>query len=173
MNAIARHIPVLETERLRLRAFQRADFDAYAGVLTSERARYMSGACDREAAEAYFHQDIASWILDGFGYWSIVRKADDAPVAFVGVSKLERFPERELGWFATADGEGHGFVAEAAEAVLDWAFLSQAMPTLVSYIDEGNTRSIALAERLGATLDEYAARPDPEDLVYRHPPRAA
>ncbi|MCH2169093.1 MAG: GNAT family N-acetyltransferase, partial [Oceanicola sp.] len=40
--------------------------------------------------------------------------------------------------------------------------------TLVSYVDPRNERSSRLAERLGATLDAEAPRPDPLDLVYRH-----
>jgi RimJ/RimL family protein N-acetyltransferase len=40
----------------------------------------------------------------------------------------------------------------------------------VSYIDRNNSRSIALAERLGAVPDPDAATPDnSDDLVYRHP----
>ena len=41
----------------------------------------------------------------------------------------------------------------------------------VSYIDPGNARSIALAERLGARPDPDAPRADPDDLVYRHTAR--
>ena len=44
--------------------------------------------------------------------------------------------------------------------------------TVVSYIAEGNERSLRLAERLGARLDPAAAAPSFPDqtvLVYRHP----
>ena len=40
--------------------------------------------------------------------------------------------------------------------------------SLVSYIDARNTRSIALAKRLGATPDPAAARHEDGDVVYRH-----
>ena len=42
----------------------------------------------------------------------------------------------------------------------------------MSYIAEGNARSVALAERLGAVLDLEAAAPEAPGkrvLVYRHP----
>ncbi|MCP4820480.1 MAG: GNAT family N-acetyltransferase, partial [Shimia sp.] len=41
-----------------------------------------------------------------------------------------------------------------------------------SYIDPPNAPSIRLAEKLGAVRDDTAARPDPNDLVYRHMPEA-
>ncbi len=50
----------------------------------------------------------------------------------------------------------------------NWAD-SRGMTRLVSYIDPRNSRSIRLAERLGAKLDPKAAKVDPDDLVYRHP----
>ena len=57
------------------------------------------------------------------------------------------------------------------KAALQWAW-ENGFETLVSYITPGNDRSVALAERLGATPDATAPRPDGESasetLVYRH-----
>ncbi len=53
-------------------------------------------------------------------------------------------------------------------ALRDWAFQDRKLKTLVSYIDPDNARSIRLAERLGATIDDHARKQDPDDLVYRH-----
>jgi RimJ/RimL family protein N-acetyltransferase len=50
----------------------------------------------------------------------------------------------------------------------DWAFAERRLPTLVSYCDPANERSIAVAERLGAVRDDLAPRQDPEDVVFRH-----
>ncbi|MFN3673094.1 MAG: GNAT family N-acetyltransferase, partial [Bosea sp. (in: a-proteobacteria)] len=69
--------------------------------------------------------------------------------------------------------EGCGYAREAAEAMLSWARDIRELPSLVSYVDPENTRSAVLALRLGAILDPSAERPAPEDLVYRHYPRAS
>lgn len=168
MTSLAAHIPVLETERLRLRAPRRTDFDAYADILGSDRARYMSAPSDRKGAWSAFESDLASWLLDDFGYWTMALRQDDAPAGFIGIAKPDRFPETELGWFVTAASEGGGYAFEAARAALVWAFHKRGLPTLVSYVDEENTRSIRLAERLGATPDPAARKMDPEDIVFRH-----
>jgi RimJ/RimL family protein N-acetyltransferase len=55
--------------------------------------------------------------------------------------------------------EGRGLMTEAARAIRDWAFGPRGLPMLVSYIDPANTRSIALAERLGGRRDPHAPTP--------------
>lgn len=164
----AAHIPVLTTDRLTLRAPQRSDFDAYAGIVTSDRAQYMNGAESRADAWSGFFADCGSWIVDDFGYWTIADRTTDAPRGFVGIAHYAAFPEVELGWMVTHDSEGQGYAFEAASAALAWGFGTRNLPTLVSYIDQDNARSIALAQRLRAAPDPDAARPDPEDIVFRH-----
>ena len=82
------------------------------------------------------------------------------------------WPEREIGWSVwRADAEGKGFAYEAATAARAHAFTALGWDTAVSYIDPENTRSIALAERMGASRDDKAAHPggDLPCYVYRHP----
>ncbi|MEM9850837.1 MAG: GNAT family N-acetyltransferase [Pseudomonadota bacterium] len=173
MTPFASHIPVLRTARLTLRAQTRADWPAYRGILTSDRARYMDAPRDDAGAREFFHSELASWVLDDFGYWTAALRDDNRPVAFLGIMKPDHFPETELGWMATAAGEGRGLVAEAACAVIAWAFGPRGLGTLVSYIDPDNVRSIRLAQRLGATLDPDARAADAGDLVFRHSPVSA
>lgn len=161
-------VPVLETERLVLRAHSRADWEDYRPILMSDRARYMDGKLDHDGAWACFASEVASWLLDDIGYWTVAQKTDDKAVAFLGIMHPSAYPETEFGWMTTEKGEGKGYAFEAAEAVLDWAFGPRGLTTLVSYIDPQNARSIALAERLGATRDDTADRPEENDLVYRH-----
>lgn len=161
--------PVLETERLILRGHTRADWPAHSAILMSDRAQYMDGKLDEDGAWACFASEIASWSLDGFGYWTVARKDTDKAVAFVGILKPSAFPETELGWMATQDGEGKGYVTEAARAARDWGLGPRGLETLVSYIDPRNAASIAVAERLGAVRDDAAPKPDDNPLVYRHP----
>lgn len=171
--SVASAVPKLETERLVLRAHTRADWEVYRPILMSDRARYMDGKLDHEGAWACFASELASWVLDDIGYWTAARKTDDKAVAFVGILHPSAYPETELGWMTTDEGQGHGYAFEAANAALGWAFGPRGLTTLVSYIDPENTRSIALAKRLGATCDKTAKRPAADDLVYRHPRRAA
>jgi RimJ/RimL family protein N-acetyltransferase len=53
-------------------------------------------------------------------------------------------------------------------ALRDWAMRALRLDGLVSYVDPENLASVAVAERLGATLDPNAPKSSPGALVYRY-----
>lgn len=163
--------PTLTTERLTLRAPTAADFDVYVETLTGERAKYVGGPFSRFTAWYDFAAEAAGWLLHGFGSWSIVPKETGRFAGMIILSQPDHYPAPELGWMLQADAEGKGYAFEGATAGRDWARRTQSWPRLVSYIDAANTRSIALAEKLDAKVDEAAPETveDPEMLVYVHP----
>ncbi len=158
--------PTLTTDHLTLRAHTHADFEAYAAFFASSRADHI-GRLKRRHAWYSFASDVAQWALFGFGAWGV----EDRTGRFIGqiaILKPDQFPEVELGWFLMDGFEGQGLAFEAATAARNFAFDTLGLPTLVSYIAPANSRSIALATRLGASLDTTAKSDDPDDLVYRY-----
>jgi RimJ/RimL family protein N-acetyltransferase len=164
--AICAPIPTISTTRLRLRAPRITDFDAYAAITTSSRGSLIGGPFTREEAWLDFSQLVAGWILRGFGLWSVEMLAGEALVGFVMLNHEFGDDEPELGYLLLAESEGKGFASEAAQAARHFAFGILKWPSVVSYIDPGNARSIALVERMGASLDTAAS--DADLLVYRH-----
>ncbi|AUH65821.1 GNAT family N-acetyltransferase [Paracoccus zhejiangensis] len=158
--------PTLTTGRLTLRPHDMTDFPAYSAVMQSDRAIHMGGPYDLAHAWMWFASDVAQWPLKGCGALAVTETATGRLVGQVILNDLPHYPEREIGWLAF--DEGQGYLTEAAARLRDYAFDDLGWPTLVSYIDADNSRSIALARRLGAQLDAAAARPGPEDLVFRH-----
>lgn len=118
-----------------------------------------------------FCHDIACWPLFGHGALMIDLRAGGACIGQVGINGGALFPEKELGWLLYDGHEGHGYATEAARALRDWATRTLKLASLVSYVARGNVASISVAERLGAMRDAQAERPDPDDLVFRHPLR--
>lgn len=169
--------PIIETERLLLREPILGDWPGFAELMGSERARFMGGPFSHGAAWGVFCHGIALWHLFGVGNLSIELRETGQCLGQIEINQGPRFPEPELGWQVLDAFEGKGYAYEAAIAMRDWAFRECKLTTLVSYIDPDNARSIRLAERLGATIDEHAPKQDPGDLVYRHGagnlPRAA
>jgi RimJ/RimL family protein N-acetyltransferase len=166
--------PTLTTDRLVLRPHEAADFEPYAALMASERARHMGGPMDRLAAWHWFASDVAQWALSGHGALAVALR-DGTLVGQVVLNRLPIFPEHELGWMAFDGHEGRGLIFEAARAFREWAREAIRPPSLVSYIGPDNARSVALAERLGAVRDDDAPRPEPgaamsfeDDLIYRH-----
>jgi len=172
MTPLLANTPRIETERLVLRAPERQDWPLFNAFLASPRSDFIRSVAYAEplAWRAFGHV-IGHWVLRGFGSFVFTRKGDDAALGMCGPWFPAGWPEPEIGWTIWApEAEGRGYAFEAAGAARDHAFRALGWQTAVSYIAPDNARSIALAARLGAVLDDGAAHPGTEPcLVFRHP----
>lgn len=163
-------IPVLETDRLILRGPEARDFDAFAAFYAEERSWGVGGPLDRAAAWRAFATDIGHWALRGYGLWSVEEKSSGAQVGRVGFWNPEGWLETEIGWSMFPGFEGKGYAYEAALKARAYGYDTLGWGPLTSVIAPGNERSIALAERLGAHLEQTWVSPSGKDaLIYRHP----
>ena len=164
-------VPQLKTQRLILRAPELADFPAYEAIMAADIHGYMGGPFNTEDAWLDFNQGIAGWSLRGQGMWTVTL-ADETVVGFVCAMCGWGDQETELGYLFLADHHGKGYATEACQAARDYAWDTQGVASMVSYIDPKNTPSRALAERLGAVHDTNAPLPKdeaPEDtMIMRH-----
>ena len=167
--------PVLTTEHLILRAPEALDFTPYADYWASERSRYMGGPQNRAAAWRAFAAEMGHWLLRGYGLFRLIERDTGAHVGQAGFLNPEGWPEPELGWVLFDGFEGRGFAREAALRLRAFAYDTLAWTTLTSVIAPDNARSIALAERLGATFERDWTSPAGKPArIYRHPgPRKA
>ncbi len=165
---------VLETDRLILRAPDMPDFAAWADFSASKRAEFVGGPYSRGKAWRAFGHMVGHWPLRGFGLFVITLKGSDQAIGAAGPWYPMDWPEKEIGWTLwSPEYEGKGYAHEAALATRTHAYTTLGWTQAVSYIDEPNVRSIALAERLGAkrddTADTISVEGDVKVLVYRHP----
>ncbi|MEO0569474.1 MAG: GNAT family protein [Pseudomonadota bacterium] len=149
-------VPVLETERLILRAPKIEDFDTLADMLLGTRGKYYGNCQNREDAWGEFIQLTGTWFLRGHGAWTVTDKRNGNVLGFVHIGAEPGDHEHELGYVVSNFAEGQSIAFEASKAVRAHAFHVFELPSLVSYVHAPNTRSIALAERLGATRDAAA-----------------
>lgn len=168
--------PTLQTARLTLRGFRASDAEAFVAAFAQDRMQYAGGPMTPKMAWRHFTANIGHWVARGFGMFIVTAKGSDTPMGIVGHWFPHGWAEREVGWVLfDANDEGKGYAFEAAEACVDHAFGPLGWDTAVSYIAPENAGSIALAERLGATLDPDAPKPETSApcLIYRHPYRGA
>jgi RimJ/RimL family protein N-acetyltransferase len=162
-------LPVLDTRRLQIRGPRVYDFDAYAGILCSDRAQHMGGPMSRAAAWADFTSHTACWLLHGHGLWTI--DASTTPSAgFVRLGFDYDIPKPELDIFLTAGAEGHGYAEEALCAARTHAFDTLGWNSVISCVASENTRGIALMARVGAHCDGAAddGLTPGDALIFRH-----
>ena len=163
-------IPEIETERLRLCAPAERHIEAEAEFMASDRAKYVGGPMTMEQTWRAWACIIGHWHMRGYGFWAVEAKDTGTYVGHVGLWCPHGWPEPEIGWSVMAASEGKGFAQEAALAARDFAYGILGWTTAISLIAPENARSIALAERLGATLDgEFDHERYGRTLIYRHP----
>jgi RimJ/RimL family protein N-acetyltransferase len=170
-------VPVLETERLRLRAPRVADLPLWLPLYSGPRAVQMGGPFENPDATAWeeFAYYTGCWMLYGHGLWTIELRSTPAAIGFVHLAIEYDDVEPELGWHLSPDARGNGYATEAARAARNWGFTL--LPTFVSYVHPDNATSNRVAERLGAIRDLDAeaaiyARDGAPIHVWRHAPPA-
>jgi RimJ/RimL family protein N-acetyltransferase len=161
-------VPAMRTDRLVLRAPRVSDFDCLADIACSERGRGIGGPMTRADAWREFVQLSSGWMLHGHGGWTLEDAQTGDVLGFVMIGFEPGDLEPELGFLLDAKAEGQSIAYEAGRCVLDFANQVLKRTTLVSYIDPANSRSIALAERLGADLDGEIIEDGEVTLVYRY-----
>lgn len=164
------NIPSIETGRLILRAPSLADLDAYAGFLASQRATPADDPLTRHTAWLGMCADLGHWQMRGYGFWMIEEKSSGATAGMTGFFHPEGWPEAELGWTLFNGFERRGLAIEAARRAREFAYADLGWKRLISVIAPDNARSIALAEKLGATHERDWNSPAGDQVrIYRHP----
>jgi RimJ/RimL family protein N-acetyltransferase len=163
-------IPVLETERLRLRGFREADLGPFAEFCASEAlTRFIGGTSDRGGSWRRIATYLGHWVLRGYGHWAIEEKASGRFAGYAGLWNPEGWPEPEVIWGLHGDAHGRGYATEAARRVRDYAYRELGWRTAVSFIAPQNLPSQRVAQRLGAAYERDVKLIVTTAGVYRHP----
>ncbi|MEO0495776.1 MAG: GNAT family N-acetyltransferase [Pseudomonadota bacterium] len=147
--------PIIETERLVLRAFKQADIVRFAEMHADEDAtQFTGGTKDLTASWLRMSAMLGSWSLKGFGPFAVEAKRDRKLVGLAGPWQPEgKWKEAEISYAFHPDSHGQGFAKEAVEACLRFVYETLEWPEAMSCIDKENAKSIALAEKLGARFE--------------------
>ena len=142
-----RCIPVLETERLVLRAPRLEDAEAIARL-----------ASDRRIAEnttriphPYRLADAEAFIThanNADGELALLITVDDEPIGACGLAQLEG-PAPDLGYWLGAPYWGSGYATEAARALIDHAFTALRLEALQAGARVTNPASRRVLEKCG------------------------
>jgi RimJ/RimL family protein N-acetyltransferase len=163
-------IPVLETERLRMRGWRESDFEPFAAIYADpEQARFIGGVHTRDYAWRRMATYLGHWVLRGFGHWVLEDKASGGFVGWSGLWCPEGFPGREISWTLMPFMRGRGLAQEAARRARAYAYDTLGWESAISLINLDNAASIRVAEKLGATFESVTHFRGSDCAIYRHP----
>ena len=144
---------ILTTDRLELRAPTASDIDAITQACQDPeipRWTTVPSPYTREHAEDFIGIVAKGWAEEGEFVWGI--RADDVLVGMIGLHNVNAHPagtDAEIGFWMVAGSRGHGYLSEAARAVVDWAFADRGMVRLGWRAVAGNVPSARTARSLG------------------------
>jgi RimJ/RimL family protein N-acetyltransferase len=170
-------IPIIETERLRMRGHTAADLDATAAMWGDpEVVRYLGKPSNREESWTRLQRYPGLWALLGYGFWLLEEKATGRFVGEAGFADFKRtldppFTEPEQGWALATWAQGKGFASEAVAAQLLWAENHFGRVPFVCMINPDNAASIKLAEKHGYREFARSTYKDAPSVLFRRPPR--
>lgn len=161
---------VLETERLRLRAYRREDAEALAPMFAdAEHMRYYPAPFSPEETQAWVDRQLERYRADGFGLLIVEDRYTGEVVGTCGpaVQLVDGGREVEIGWHVRPGWKGRGIAPEAAAAVRDWAFANLDVDHLISLVRPENRPSARVADRIGMHVDREVEFKGLPHLVYR------
>ena len=150
-------VPILETERLRLRGYRSDDFAACAAMWRDPVInRYTTGKpLSPEEAWAKTLRNAGLWPVLGHGYWAVEEKLTGEFVGEVGFADFKRDIQPsiaglpELGYVFCSRVHGKGYATEAVRAAIDWVDRKLVAKRTVCLIHQGNAASIHLVGKCG------------------------
>ena len=161
--------PTLTTARLVLRGPQKSDLPAFTAWATqSVRMAHVGGPVSARDAWRGFLAGIGHWNWHGYGFFTVTERSTGIAAGRVGIINHIEWPQPELAWHMFDGFEGRSYAFEAACAVREWAGRTLGLEPLVSLIAPSNTRSLALATRLGAVEERRDTVDDEHVIVFRH-----
>jgi len=172
--------PTLTTDRLRLRAHRREDFERYAAMWAHPDvvARITGVPATRHESWLRLMRAMGMWSMLGYGYWVVESREDQTFLGELGLADFLReitpsiagIPE--AGWVLAPDAQGKGIATEAMRAVMSWADTHLDTPKTVCFLDADFEASKSVALKLGfreQTQTTFRGRPT---LMMERPARA-
>ena len=168
-------VPVIETERLRLRA-HRADDYATCMEIWSDPAvvRYIGGGRPFTGEEVWKRllQYVGLWSLLGYGCWAVEEKRSGRYIGDIGYADFKRDIQPslqgmlEFGWVLAPQAHGNGYASEAVAAISAWSQTHFPELRVVCIISPENLPSIRVAEKAGFRLWQETVYHDSPALVF-------
>ena len=163
-------IPVLETDRLTLRAPREDDLAREMDFYSSEHSKFVGGPRSEMGAWDAIVGRLGHWAVRGYGFWHLDVRETGQYVGRCGLLMPFGWPEPEIGWSLMPDALGHGYATEAAIAARNYAYNTLGWTTAISLIDPANTPSQGVATRLGAAYERTFEHVEYGTMhIWRHP----
>ena len=166
-------IPILQSERLRLRGHTPEDYANCAALWGDpEVTRYIGGRpLSGEEVWARLLRYAGHWVWMGYGFWVVEDRASGEFAGEVGYAGLHRDIQPplhmpEFGWVLATSFHGRGYATEAVRTTMAWGDQQFGAQRTSCMIDPENLRSIRVAEKCGFKESHQASYKGESTIVF-------
>jgi RimJ/RimL family protein N-acetyltransferase len=143
----------IETERLLLRPWRDTDAsDALVIYGDEEVTHWLTPAMAWVPDVQTMHDVLRKWQdqdVAPVSHWAVERRDTQQVIGGAAVLRLAPWEDLELGWQLARPAWGHGYAAEAGDAVARWALHRTGVQEVFALVSPGNDRAAATAQRIG------------------------
>ncbi len=157
LDRLSVEVPIIETERLRLRRHRVDDFAACAAMWADPAVTRYLGRDPLTVEEVWARllRYVGHWALLGFGFWALEEKGSGRLIGDLGFMDFKRGLDPslddvpEIGWILASHAHGKGYATEAVRAVVAWGESRFGSARTACIINPENAASIRVAEKCG------------------------
>lgn len=151
---------MIETDRLTLRSMKISDVDSFAVLFADPKV--MKSSIDGTKTS----EEVRKWLLEeienrqnsrGVELLAVLEKSTANVIGYCGlslISDIDGETEIAIGYRLIRQCWGCGYATESARAVRDHAFAVLALHRIVALIEPINTKSIAVAKKIGMCYEK-------------------
>lgn len=151
MNCNFIPFPVLESERLVLRALEISDAKSIFSLRTNKEVNtFIRRDLLKNLSESRAFIDFTTNLaLDGSGvFWGIATKETDEIIGSIGLRNFDSEKDNaEIGYDLHPNYQEKGFMSEAFQMILEFAFQKMNLSAIEAFTHKNNSASIALLEK--------------------------
>lgn len=165
--------PIVETERLIVRALEPGDVEPLAALWCDPAATaYLGGARKFDDICRTLRDDLALPEQPAFDLWPTIDKASGRVVGHCGLldKEIDGRIEVELVYVIEPAAWGRGFATEAGRAIRDFGVTARGYRRLVALIHPQNAASERVAGKLGFHCEGEVQRPHGPMRLYAFMP---
>jgi RimJ/RimL family protein N-acetyltransferase len=158
-NIAGDKLPTLTSERVVLRWLERSDAPSLYNIFSDPQVmQYWSSApwTEEDDAIELVESTRRHFETNSLYQWGVARRDDDALIGTCTLAHVDAQNRRaEIGFVLGSDHWGQGYMTEATNLLLLFAFETLGLHRIEADVDPRNEASIRLIERLGFQREGY------------------
>jgi len=155
------HMPSFETKRLKIRPFEKSDFNSYihwhnhGDIVYYAEGLYNFKSNNQQEFEKFFLQRVPRmYKTKESGIWCIAKKSNNISIGLIEICKFDSYSNTAQIHFCISNKQRcKGYMTEAVKCMLDWCFSIIGLNRIYTFVSDKNIASSKVLLKCGFILE--------------------